>query len=160
MYIRTVSDRSWPTGGTGEKDDSWLFVVLNDMNLVLRLNLEQFLLPHLPVHNYLGEFAEYTHIYFRIVINQAISLTANHFYSVSMLHVLDEILFQGSLPAPTSKCARSRERTGSVCSLGSSLPGTADIFVQANIEEQQESSDGSVLSNSALVAGNVSVQDA
>lgn len=69
------------------------------------------------------------------------------------------MFFQGSLPAPTSKCARSRER-GSVCSLGSSVPSTADIFVQANIEEKQESSDGSVLSNSALVAGNVSVQDA
>lgn len=93
--------------------------------------------------------------------NQAISLSASFFNSVSLLNINVNFTCQGSLPAPTSRCAGSREQTRSVSPLWSSVPGAPDVFtpvVQASKEETpQESSHGSVFSNSALVAGNVSV---
>lgn len=70
---------------------------------------------------------------------------------------------QGSLLSSSSRCARNPERRGGVSYIGSSVPGTPDVFVplvQGDAEGSlEEGFDGSVLSNSALVAGNVSVSE-
>lgn len=60
---------------------------------------------------------------------------------------------QGPLLSPKSRCTGS-ERRGSVFTLGSSLPGTPDALV---VDADVSTPHGTVLSNSALVAGNVSV---
>lgn len=67
---------------------------------------------------------------------------------------------QGSLPLPLTRCAGNRGQSGSVFPRWSSVPGTPDVFppVESDIEIPQEESHGSILSNSALVAGNVSFE--
>ncbi|CAM9996775.1 unnamed protein product [Ectocarpus sp. 6 AP-2014] len=67
------------------------------------------------------------------------------------------VCFTGFVPLPLTKYAGNRGQSGSVFPRWSSVPGTPDVFppVESDIEIPQEESHGSILSNSALVAGNM-----